>query len=156
MPETFAEAVPGAAALAELAALGSAAGPAFEVSPAAPCVLPGADAEAWHPPVGSPAQQLAEARHARRQCAGCPVQTKSECLSYALRHEQYGVWGGTTAHDRAGLRSRREPLMVTVMQALASQEKAAAAEAENARILAAGRAGKQRVREALPLAASDR
>ena len=43
------------------------------------------------------------ARPAKRICASCPV--KAECLSYALDHdERFGVWGGTTEHERRLLR----------------------------------------------------
>ena len=31
-------------------------------------------------------------------CSICPV--KSECFEYAIKHEEYGVWGGSTEQDR--------------------------------------------------------
>lgn len=37
-------------------------------------------------------------------CATCPVQ--SECLTYALRNEGVGIWGGTTESERRKLRRR--------------------------------------------------
>jgi hypothetical protein len=42
---------------------------------------------------------------ARRVCKGCPV--KEACLEWALRHEQFGVWGGTSESERKQLRRRR-------------------------------------------------
>lgn len=40
---------------------------------------------------------------ARAVCATCPVQT--ECLQGALdRNERFGIWGGTSAHERIHLR----------------------------------------------------
>ena len=35
-------------------------------------------------------------------CADCPV--RSACLDYALRHEDQGVWGGTTPRQRERMR----------------------------------------------------
>lgn len=37
-------------------------------------------------------------------CKGCDF--LGECLIWALHHEEYGVWGGTTASQRARMRSR--------------------------------------------------
>ncbi|NYI95904.1 WhiB family redox-sensing transcriptional regulator [Streptomonospora nanhaiensis] len=46
---------------------------------------------------------------AKRVCARCPV--RSECLEAALAlsgpDAPRGVWGGTTAHERERIRSRR-------------------------------------------------
>jgi len=43
---------------------------------------------------------------ARRICSGCPV--IAQCLNHALADEDLpGVWGGTTADERVGLRERR-------------------------------------------------
>jgi WhiB family redox-sensing transcriptional regulator len=38
-------------------------------------------------------------------CAACPVQEK--CLEWGVRREEFGVWGGTTARERAALRRQR-------------------------------------------------
>lgn len=35
---------------------------------------------------------------ARAVCEGCPIQT--QCLTWALRHESAGVWGGLTESER--------------------------------------------------------
>jgi len=41
-------------------------------------------------------------REAKAVCAGCPV--RGDCLEYALAHgERYGVWGGTSEHERRRL-----------------------------------------------------
>ena len=40
----------------------------------------------------------------RRMCAGCPA--LEECRDHAIRHEEYGFWGGMTA--RARQNARRE------------------------------------------------
>lgn len=37
----------------------------------------------------------------RSICARCPIW--SSCLSYALEHESYGVWGGMTSIERVAL-----------------------------------------------------
>lgn len=34
----------------------------------------------------------------RSICAKCPIW--EDCLTYAIRHEQYGVWGGLTSMER--------------------------------------------------------
>lgn len=40
----------------------------------------------------------------KKICSGCPV--KATCLSWALHHEYYGVWAGTTEKDRNYLRAK--------------------------------------------------
>lgn len=45
-----------------------------------------------------------EARPIRRMCAACPCQ--SECLEWALRHEPFGFWAGTTERERRRIRQR--------------------------------------------------
>lgn len=47
-----------------------------------------------------PTLNMAEVRRAQMICAQCPVM--QECLTWALvRHEEFGIWGGTTGRDRA-------------------------------------------------------
>jgi len=44
---------------------------------------------------------------AKTLCDGCPVAT--QCLTYALDNdEQWGVWGGTTANERAAIRKKKK------------------------------------------------
>jgi WhiB family redox-sensing transcriptional regulator len=42
---------------------------------------------------------------AKALCADCPV--RQRCLEWAVRREEFGVWGGTTARERAALRRQR-------------------------------------------------
>jgi WhiB family redox-sensing transcriptional regulator len=42
---------------------------------------------------------------ARRICSSCPVAL--QCLEFALRNAETGVWGGTTESQRESLRKRR-------------------------------------------------
>lgn len=43
---------------------------------------------------------------AKRICALCPV--KAECLEDALENnEEWGIWGGTTDHERREIKARR-------------------------------------------------
>lgn len=39
---------------------------------------------------------------AKLLCAACPV--RKRCRDYALEHEEFGVWGGTTPEERDELR----------------------------------------------------
>lgn len=62
----------------------------------------------WYPTfecyAGKSAREAREdAAVAMRICAElCPV--KAECLVHALRHREYGVWGGTTDRQRIAIR----------------------------------------------------
>jgi len=38
-------------------------------------------------------------------CATCPV--REPCLEWAIKREEFGVWGGTTARERAAIRRER-------------------------------------------------
>ena len=101
-----------------------------------PCAQPEADPEAWHPKVGEVTEAQREAGVARRLCDQCPVLTKTECLSWALENPAEGVWGGTTARDRDGLRLQTGPTVLKVAAELARQRSASEAARRNALTLA--------------------
>lgn len=55
------------------------------------------DPEAFFPEKGG------STRDAKRICASCQV--RSECLEYALQHdERFGIWGGLSERERRKLR----------------------------------------------------
>ena len=55
------------------------------------------DPEAFFPEKGG------STREAKRICVGCEV--KSECLEYALGHdERFGIWGGLSERERRRLK----------------------------------------------------
>ena len=57
------------------------------------------DPEAFFPEKGG------STREAKRVCTGCDV--RSECLEYALEHdERFGIWGGLSERERRKLRRR--------------------------------------------------
>jgi WhiB family redox-sensing transcriptional regulator len=60
------------------------------------------DPEAFFPEKGG------SAREVKRICSRCEV--KSECLEYALKHdERYGIWGGLSERERRPLRRGAGP-----------------------------------------------
>lgn len=50
------------------------------------------DPDAFHPERGG------SAREAKKVCNRC--EAKGPCLEYALAHDEEGVWGGTSGHER--------------------------------------------------------
>lgn len=68
----------------------------------AACGSGGADPEIFFPPATGGTRAAAEAR---TWCNNCPVVT--ECLDYAVRTRQQGIWGGTTEEQRALIRRRQ-------------------------------------------------
>jgi WhiB family transcriptional regulator, redox-sensing transcriptional regulator len=46
----------------------------------------------------------AQTASAKNICNSCPVQL--DCLSYAMYHEPYGIWGGLTEREREQLRRK--------------------------------------------------
>jgi WhiB family redox-sensing transcriptional regulator len=57
------------------------------------------DPEAFFPEKGG------STREAKRICSGCEV--RSECLEYALAHdERFGIWGGLSERERRKLKRR--------------------------------------------------
>jgi WhiB family transcriptional regulator, redox-sensing transcriptional regulator len=57
-------------------------------------------------PISSTGPAERQIARAKVICAGCRV--RSECLEFALTHDQtHGIWGGTTPEDRQRDRRRR-------------------------------------------------
>ena len=52
----------------------------------------------WFPAQGEPAEP------AKAICARCLVQP--QCLSWALSHDELGIWGGTSTNERRAMRRR--------------------------------------------------
>ena len=44
--------------------------------------------------------------YARVICASCSVQ--AQCLEWAIKHEDHGMWGGTSPTDRRKIRRQRK------------------------------------------------
>ncbi|MFM9026524.1 MAG: WhiB family transcriptional regulator [Bacteroidota bacterium] len=62
---------------------------------------------------------LEDTKTAKQICSECSIQIT--CLSYALYHESYGIWGGLTERERQTMRRKqgikmipREPVSVIV------------------------------------------
>lgn len=51
------------------------------------------------------AESGAAIMRAKAYCARCPLREK--CLEWAIKREEFGVWGGMTARERASLRRER-------------------------------------------------
>lgn len=49
---------------------------------------------------------------ARKICSNCEV--KDECLEWAVKHENFGMWGGTTPRERATIRRKRNIIIEQV------------------------------------------
>jgi hypothetical protein len=45
----------------------------------------------------------------RRVCLNCPI--INECAAFAIKHEQFGFWGGMTAMERNSIRSMNNILL---------------------------------------------
>ena len=43
---------------------------------------------------------------AKATCNGCPL--IQICADYAIKHEKYGFWGGTTPYERRTIRNKRK------------------------------------------------
>jgi WhiB family transcriptional regulator, redox-sensing transcriptional regulator len=57
----------------------------------------GRDTNLWYPE----GAQRRNAREAKAVCQGCPV--RAECLDFAIKHGERGVWGGLNEYERAKL-----------------------------------------------------
>lgn len=51
------------------------------------------------------AESAAAVAKAKSFCTECPV--RQRCLEWAMTREEFGVWGGTTARERAAMRRQR-------------------------------------------------
>jgi WhiB family transcriptional regulator, redox-sensing transcriptional regulator len=45
-----------------------------------------------------------EVKVAKDICAVCPV--RAQCMDYALRNNEVGIWGGTTERERKKIKNR--------------------------------------------------
>ena len=61
----------------------------------------GTDLDTWFPGENQ-ARHSSEITAAKRVCKGCELMTG--CLDWALRHEQHGIWAGTTETERRKMR----------------------------------------------------
>lgn len=62
-----------------------------------------AETDYWFPTDGDDTKTMCA--NAKAVCAKCTV--REECLQWALDHESFGVWGGTTEKERILLRRRQ-------------------------------------------------
>lgn len=62
----------------------------------------GLDTEIFYPATDTYDKE--EHRMFERMCVDCPIM--EACLEWALAHERYGVWGGTTPDMRQRIRRR--------------------------------------------------
>jgi WhiB family redox-sensing transcriptional regulator len=46
-------------------------------------------------------------------CSGCEV--REQCLEWAVRHEGFGLWGGTTPRERQAIRRKRNIILETII-----------------------------------------
>ncbi len=66
------------------------------------------DPDLWFPEFDERTKEYGEqAARAIDICNVCPV--RSECLSYGLENEDYGIWGGTTPSQRREMRKNESP-----------------------------------------------
>jgi hypothetical protein len=52
---------------------------------------------------------MEEIRNLKEFCSTCNILI--ECSDYAIKHEKYGFWGGTTPHERRTIRSKNKLLL---------------------------------------------
>jgi WhiB family redox-sensing transcriptional regulator len=65
------------------------------------CNNPYVDYTVFFPPYDSPSGNAA----AKKICDRCPV--KAQCLAWALKYDEMGIWGGTGEADRRAIKRRR-------------------------------------------------
>ena len=71
----------------------------------------GTDIAIWYPTGIAGEGHLAVPAITAEYCAACPV--FADCRSWALRHEQYGVWAATSMRQRNRMRSQLGIELVT-------------------------------------------
>ena len=59
----------------------------------------------WVPGHRSTKEERQARRDCKNTCAGCPI--LEGCLDWALDHNEYGFWAGTTYRQRRTLRTAR-------------------------------------------------
>jgi WhiB family redox-sensing transcriptional regulator len=67
----------------------------------------GSDPDAWFPEMQGGFR--VENVQAMKICHTCEVRV--ECLEWALHHERFGIWGGTTSTQRNEIRAKRNILV---------------------------------------------
>jgi len=62
-------------------------------------------AKDYYDDLGKPFSVYENERFVKSICAECPL--KIECLQFAIKTSQHGIWGGTTESERRDLRRGR-------------------------------------------------
>lgn len=68
------------------------------------CRLEDTDPELFFP-VGNNGPALAQMADAKLVCARCSV--TEQCRGFALKHGEFGVWGGLSENERRELKARK-------------------------------------------------
>lgn len=66
-------------------------------------------------------EERTKERLAKQICLICPHMT--ECRDYALAHEDYGIWGGTSEKERAYLRREMNITVLRPEKVIIEQER---------------------------------
>jgi WhiB family redox-sensing transcriptional regulator len=82
----------------------------FPDFPDAACADPDVDPEVFFPKAGGGWD--ADVAYAVGICRGCPEQLA--CLTWAIEHQERGVWGGTSGPDRKSMKAGRPALVCSV------------------------------------------
>lgn len=67
----------------------------------------GMDTELFYPPSEADVRSC-YVKRAKAICSGCPVST--ECLTWALKYDERGVWGATTQAERQRMTQRQRSI----------------------------------------------
>lgn len=62
-----------------------------------------AEPDEWYPT--SEGSDRPEVKKPKRVCRECPV--RAECLRWALKHDEKGIWGALTERERRALKKRQ-------------------------------------------------